>query len=258
MRRLKLSSLRGLGKFHAALANDGLRDMVGWLKSKKKSKLLMEEVRKHIFDLGPPRPPVRRTGRKNYHQLLIYHLAEIQTTLDTMRDIEFYMGRFPYSEAKVARHRHLMFHVQAFLNELYILQQRLLRLLAFIERQHRKDARLDHIKDVCAVMENFVTHSMKKGVAIRGRHVHEWRLSDNDHDRLIGMSLYMMTPSGSVQKAFKAYYDSEYKRIRRSRREWVASGIGVSQELVDGYFDELFKLVFDGNGRLVYPSRLKF
>jgi hypothetical protein len=68
----------------------------------------------------------------------------------------------------------------------------------------------------------------------------------------------MMTPSGSVQKAFKVYYDSEYKRIRRSRREWVASGIGVSLELVDAYFDELFKLVFDGEGRLVYPSRLKF
>jgi hypothetical protein len=258
MHRLKLSSLKGLGKFHAALANDVLPDMVRWLKSKKKSKLLMEEVHKHIFDLGPPTPPGRRTGRKNYHQLLTYHLAEIQTTLDTMRDIEFYMGRFPYSEAKVARHRHLMFHVQAFLNELYILQQRLLRLLAFIERQHRKDARLDHIKDVCAVLENFVIDSMKKGVAIRGRHVHEWRLSDNDQDRLIGMSLYMMAPSRNVQKEFKVYYDSEYKRIRRSRREWVASGIGVSQELVDAYFDELFKLVFDGKGRLVYPSRLKF
>jgi hypothetical protein len=258
MRKLKLSSLKGLDKFQAALMNDGLPDMVRWLKSKKKAKLLMEEVHKHIFELGPPTPPGKRTGRRNYHQLLTYHLAEIETTLDTMRDIEFYMGQFPYSGAKVAKHRHLMFHTQAFLNELYILQQRLLRILAFIERNHRGDARLDHIKDVSLVLRNFVTESMKKGVAIRGRHVHEWRLSDNDHDRLIGMSLYTKMPHGGIQRAFKAYYDSEYKRIRRSRREWVASGIGVSQELVDAYFDELFKLVFDGKGTLVYPSRLKF
>jgi hypothetical protein len=258
MRKLKLSSLKGLDKFQAALMNDGLPDMVGWLKSKKKAKLLMAEVHKHIFELGPPTPPAERTGRTNYYQLLTYHLAEIQTTLDTMRDIEFYMGRFPYSEAKVARHRHLIFHVQAFLNELYILQQRLLRLLLFIERNHRRDARLDHIKIVCEVLRNFVSESMKKGIAIRGSHVHEWRLSDNDHDRLIAISLYTKMPNTEIRDAFTTYYDSEYKKIRRQRREWVASGIGVSQELVDAYFDELFKLVFDGKGRLVYPSRLKF
>ena len=111
MRKLKLSSLKGLDKFQAALANDVLPGMIDWMKSKKKSKLLMEEFRKDIFDLGLPTPPGKWTGRGNYHQLLTYHLAEIQTTLDTMRDIEFYMSRFPYSEVKIAPHRHLIFHV---------------------------------------------------------------------------------------------------------------------------------------------------
>ncbi len=258
MRKLNLSSLKGFDKFEAALANDGLPDMVRMLKSKKKAKLLMEEVRKHIFELGPPTPPGKRTGRKNYHQLLTYHLTEIQTTLDTMRDIEFYMGRFPYDEAKIAKHRHLIFHVQAFLNELYILHERLLSLLKFVERQYRKDPRLDYIKDVCKLLRNFVTESMKKGIAIRGHHVHEWRLSDNDHDRLIGMSLHMRMPHVEVQKAFRAYYDSEYKKIRARRRKWVASGNEVSQELVDGYFDALFEVVFDANGVMMYPTRLKF
>ncbi len=163
MRKLKLSSLKGLDKFQAALMNEALPAMVGWLKSKKKADLLMTEVHKHIFELGPPTPPEKRTGRSNYYQLLTYHLAEIQTTLDTMRDIEFYMGRFPYSEEKVAKHRHLIFHVQAFLNELYILQQRLLGFLKFIERQHRKDTRLDNIKVVCEALRGFVNESMKKG-----------------------------------------------------------------------------------------------
>src|SRR5258708_8906688 len=134
-----------------------------------------------------------------------------------MRDTDFYMGQFPYSEAKVAKHRHLVFHVQAFLNEIYILQQRLLRLLAFIERNQRGDARLDHIKDVSLVLRNFVTQSMKKGVAIRGRHVHERRLSDNDHDRLIGMSLYTKMPHGGIRRAGKSYYESAYKKIRTRR-----------------------------------------
>ena len=65
-------------------------------------------------------------------------------------------------------------------------------------------------------------------------------------------------PNEKIQRAFKGYYDSEYKRIRKRRREWVARGIEVSQELVDAFFDELFKLIFDDKGLMVYPSRLKF
>ncbi len=66
MGKLSLSSLKGFVKFEAALANDGLPDMIRMLKSKKKAKLLMEEVRKHIFELGPPKPPRKRTGRRNF------------------------------------------------------------------------------------------------------------------------------------------------------------------------------------------------
>jgi hypothetical protein len=100
MRRLRLSSLKGLDKFQTALMNDGLPDMIRWLKSKKKGKLLMDEVHKHIFHLGPPNPPGKRTGRRNYHQLLTYHTSEIRTTLDTMSDIEFYMGRSRIAEPR--------------------------------------------------------------------------------------------------------------------------------------------------------------
>ncbi len=88
--------------------------------------------------------------------------------------------------------------------------------------------------------------------------MHQWRLSDNDHDRLIGIDLYTKMPNEKIREAFKKYYDSEYKKIRKRRREWVASTIGASHELVDAYFDELFKLIFDGKGVLVYPRRLKF
>ena len=37
----------------------------------------------------------------------------------------------------------------------------------------------------------------------------------------------------------------------------VASGNEVSQELVDGYFDALFEVVFDANCVMMYPIRLE-
>ena len=110
MRKLKLSSLKGLDKFQAALMNDGLPAMVGWLKSKKKAGLLMTEVHKHIFELGPPTPPGKPTGRSRYYQWLMQHVSEILTSIDTMKDIEFYAGRFPYAEEVTADFVYVRLH----------------------------------------------------------------------------------------------------------------------------------------------------
>jgi hypothetical protein len=175
-----------------------------------------------------------------------------------MKDIEFYVGRFPYSQARIAKHRHLLFHIEAFLGELYILQQRLIQFLTFITRQHRRDPRLQQIQAACKVLNDFVIDAMRKGIAIRGSHVHKWRLSDNQIDRLNGINFYTMMPNAKIKKAFKAYYESEYWKIRKHWRKWIASGIAEAQNLVDAYFDGVFRLMFNDKGKLLYPSRLKF
>lgn len=258
MRRLKLSSIKGLAKLQWLLVEDRMTDMMSWLKSGKKAKSLMEEVHKHIFDQGPPTPPGRRTGRTLNHQWLMLHVNEIQTTLDTMRDIKYYIGQFPYSENKVAKHRYLQFHIEAFLQEIYILQLRLVQFATLIERKHKKDPRHPRIKAACPVLQDYVVKATKDMVDVRGSHVHKWRFSDNQLDRLNGISFYTMMPNEIIQKTFKWYYESEYRKIRKQRREWVAKTIEDAQKLIDAYFDAVFKLLFDGKGRLVYPSNLKF
>lgn len=254
----KPSSLNGLEKFQHALVADGMPDMMRWLRSKKKAKLLFDEIHKDMFELGPPTPPNKPTGRTRYSQWLHHHLSEIARSLDTMRDIEFYIGRFPYRKTAIAKHRHLQFHVEAFLHELYILQERLLQFLKFIERQHRRDTFLPGIKAACGVLNDFVIDSMRKGVAIRSSHVHRWRLSDTKIERLQTIRFYTLMPNTKVRKVFKTFYEAEYRKTRKQWRSWITGGIAQAQKLVDAFFDEVYKLVFDGKDKLTYPSRLKF
>lgn len=258
MASVKLSSLKGSEKFLTALTDDGWPATSRWLGSKKNAKLLMDEVHKHIFELGPPTPPGKPTGRSRYYQWLMQHVSEILTSIDTMKDIEFYAGRFPYARAKIVKHRHLQFHVEAYLNELYILRERLTQFLKFLERQHRQDPRLPQIKAACKVLNDFVVEAMKKGISIRSSHVHQWRLSDTQLDRLNGISLFKRMRDRKVSKAFSAYYESEYRKIRKQWCTWMANGTAGANKLIDAYFNEMFKLVFNAKGRLIYPSRLKF
>ena len=46
------------------------------------------------------------------------------------------------------------------------------------------------------------------------------------------------------------FYESEYWKTRKQWRGWIAGGgIASAQKLVDAYFDEVFKLVFDDQGQ---------
>ena len=64
--------------------------------------------------------------------MLNHHFEEISTSFDTLNDIHFYLGRFPYRKNKIAKHRHLQFHAEANLHEAYVLEQRLLQYLTLI------------------------------------------------------------------------------------------------------------------------------
>jgi hypothetical protein len=72
----KTSSLKGLEKFERALVEEGMPDMIGLLQSKKEAKLLLDEIHKHIFDLGPPTPPGKTTGRSKHRQWLMHHSSD--------------------------------------------------------------------------------------------------------------------------------------------------------------------------------------
>jgi hypothetical protein len=65
-------------------------------------------------------------------------------------------------------------------------------------------------------------------------------------------------PNKKIKKAFTAFYESEYRKTRRLWRRWIAGSIGEVQKILDAYFDQVFKLVFDERGKPKYPNRLKF
>ena len=133
-----------------------------------------------------------------------------------------------------------------------------MQFLKFVERQYRRDPRLPQIKGACAVLNTLVIDSMKRGIAIRRSHVHRWRMSDTKIDRLNAISFYTMMPNKKIKRVFNEFYESEYRKTRKQWRGGITGGIAEAQKLVNAYFDEVFKLVFDVKGKLAYPSRLKF
>jgi hypothetical protein len=121
---VKKPGLKGFDRFRSAVIAVVSKDFDSWSRSKKKLRLLNNEVNKHLFGTGDPTPPNKPTPKSRYFQMIMHHVSEISTSFDMMSDIEFYMGRFPYRGSKIPKNRHLQFHVEAYLHEVYVLQQR--------------------------------------------------------------------------------------------------------------------------------------
>lgn len=121
----KLIPMKGFDRYTDALLTAVSADINELFKSRKKSRLLMQEIRKHIFELGEPTPVSKRTPRQTYLSKVFDSYTEITKSLDVLSDIEFYISRFPYRNTSIPKHRHLQFHAEAYLHELYLLEQRL-------------------------------------------------------------------------------------------------------------------------------------
>ena len=84
-------------------------------------------------------------------------------------------------------------------------------------------------------------------------------MSDTKIERLQAIKFYTLgPPSSELTRVFNAFYEAEYKKTRNQWRGWITDGIAEARNLVNAYFDEVFKLLFDDRSKLTYPSRLKF
>jgi hypothetical protein len=250
---------KGLDRFQRTIITIQARLLKARFRDKKKARLLGKEIEKQIFNLGPPKPPHTPTPRERYFHSAFIHFTEIMRCVDTLGDIEFYLGRFPYSDGRIKRHRHLQFLAEAYLHEMYICEERLLLYLTFIERQFKKDSRLPHVKTICDLVKKTIRAALNNIRVVRGSHVHRTRFSDNELERLNAIDLALVIPyteNRKIANLTKKFYLEEYRKARKNHRQVIKKANEDLRKLLDFYFDALFPIFFDDQGDVSYPSRL--
>lgn len=216
---------------------------------------LGETIKNELFDLEGPRQLNRQfNAREQYFGLMFQYFTEISKSLETLEDINFYIGRFPYSGTKITRERYLQFNVESHFSEIYILRERLNRFTTFIERQFRRHPHLENVQTRCAVLRQAIVTALEGVSSVRGRHIHELRFGDDGIDRISTMGLLSRGSDDELSTLIKQYYRSEYRRIRKVWRDRTRGDFKAIQKLLDLYFDELYPIAFDADtGEIRYP-----
>lgn len=189
---------------------------------------------------------------------VFYGFMEISRTVEMLKDVEIYIRRSPFAKSGIPRGRRLLFVIHAYLNELYILRERLVAYATTLERLYRKGPRAMAVSDAAKKARELAREGFASISSIRGSHVHERRFTDDKLEHFLTTEL-IMTHSESPELGPKdrRYMEWEYKQVKG---EWTKGAKAVNRvvgHLLDAYAALLYSCLFDMDGRFIDPTTEK-
>ena len=224
------------------------------IKRKDTKRDLKQVIFNTIFDKKGPRVISTTIPDKSLFigNKLFRGFSEIYTTVESLRNIEKYVRRFPYRDMRISRLDYLKYHIESYLNEVYILKERMVTYNKVIARAYRKSENAEQVKKELAQSSKLVSDSLKNIVEVRGTHVHEHRYTDPDLDRLSTLELLS---NSDMQEAeiFNSFFIEEYKKIKKKWINTIRVNNSTVEQIINLFSKTLLECITNGTS-LIYPT----
>lgn len=210
-------------------------------------------LRNILFDKSGPRSmKIITTNRDEKLRKILFGFTEIDVSIKVLNDIPFYIKHFPPKNSNVSKTRFLNYHVGNYFNEMYILRERLVAYQKVITRIYKNDQRLVEMGNQIRHLE-FLISGFDNIVDVRGKHVHQNRYDDNDFTRLTffeNMYDHVDPRTPMVDRLYKSI-------LREQQKKWgktISNNNEAIEETLDIYFEILYHIIFDKNGKFIDPD----
>ena len=217
-----------------------------------------QNVDRILFGIKPTQELPPKTLRRDEMVLakLFYGMAQIVDAIEMLRDAEIYLGRFPH-RGKIAPHRFLRYHITNYFNAAYILHARLEQYATTVARIHRNSTHLPHIDVRITSLKAKVRSAMNSLIEARGSYIHKEHFDDDYLARVSTTELLSRRTDSELSRAMAALHTASF---REARREW-ATKLNTHNEfllkLTAAYFHNLHGIVFDKEGRVIFPTPVR-
>lgn len=201
---------------------------------------------------GPKRIDRKTTPADILFSKLFDGFTEIHKSYNSLLDIEIYLSKFPYPKTRVSKTRYLAYHMENYLNEVYIFKERLSSYCTVIGRLYRNHPALKDVKTTMKTISEVVQNSLKGVVETRGTHVHRNRFTDEKLDRLTSLELVNYGPNKIP--LLKVLYDSAYRETRKGYGVTIKRNNEEIRKVLDACFEVIYRVVADKKGNIRYPG----
>lgn len=175
---------------------------------------------------------------------------EIERSYRILDEIPLYLKRFPSKSP--SKSRYLEFIITSYLNEVYVLRNRIDSYTKKIARLYKNDFQPNQ-RSLLIQLSNELIKSFDNITNIRGRHVHRYRYSDDDLDSLTYLEIFIDEEEFKLIGINKMYK----KLLGFNKIKWLQtfqSNKNSFQIVLDAYFTGLYSIIFDGKGNFSVPK----
>lgn len=201
------------------------------------------------FYMGPSIEAMKKPGNARLERptdraftIIFYGFTEITSSLDAIKLSEQLVGVAPPRSRRINKDHYIQFLVGAYLQEMYILEQRL-------SAYAKKISRLYKSPSLPGAIRRIVYEPLEGIINTRGAHVHSQRYSDEHLDAVATMALFRR-----VKHQYGDDLEFEYMSAQREWKKRIASNNAVVIRIVDQYFKVLNSIMCRG-GKICFPAR---
>ena len=190
-------------------------------------------------------------------RILFHGFKEISETLEAIQISKTLMAVSPPRSKRVNKGEYIKYIVGAYLQEIYILKERLEAYAKKISRLYQPMASSDAKSDIRS-LEKEIEKFFKSITTTRGHHVHRGRYSDEDLDYISTVHLlHRFQENFSEQIDMELNFDvrTEYKAIQQRWVLKVKANDFVIHKFLDLYFDRLFPIVTKNDRMYLAPAK---
>jgi hypothetical protein len=162
---------------------------------------------------------------------IFYGFTEISSTLDALFLTEKLVGLAPPRSKGINKDEYIKFLVGAYLQEVYILEQRL-------SAYAKKISRLYRMPSLPSMIKKIVYEPLEAIITTRGSHVHAQRYSDKDLDMVSTTALFHR-----LKHELGTDLDIDYYFAQQEWKKRIKKNNAVTRKIVDQYFKVLHSII---------------
>lgn len=230
-------------KFWQTLHKESL---TGILKDLKNDEIIKENLHLSVEGKGYSS---RHTIKKTFNLWDTFILdifmpfSEAMETIQNVYMISIFVKQFPnykiYKKEKITNVKYFKYHINNFLENLYIFEQRIYQLLNLINKR-AKQYNLENKINIKNLRAN-IFELFKNIDIVRGGHVHKKFYNDDILDRL---SLFDTLSTEDKNKTFIFLRDFLYKRDRLKVSKNIAKNAIELSKILDKFLKEIYDICF--------------
>ena len=184
------------------------------------------------------------TEDESFHWEILRHFHEIETSFNNLQYIPLFINSYrsskDYRKARITGIVYLNYHIDHYLEENYILLNRVKKFLVRLSRMLKKRGRVRESAIVSELKDIFV-NSMSDLKIVRGDHVHEKRHQDRD---LFMAELAKVNYTETHDRKFMIGSNLFYKSAKEKWNERIIKNNRDLKKLLDHTFGRLIPIVF--------------